>query len=82
MHRRMPRQRSESPARFASADAAFQIAEVYAWRGDTEQVFCRLDRAYVQRDGGLATMKTNPILASLRSDARYKALLGKMNLLE
>jgi TolB-like protein/thioredoxin-like negative regulator of GroEL len=65
-----------------SADAAFQIAEVYAWRGDTEQAFRWLDRAYVQRDGGLTTMKTNPILASLRGDARYKALLGKMNLPE
>jgi TolB-like protein/thioredoxin-like negative regulator of GroEL len=65
-----------------SADAAFQIAEVYAWRGDTEQVFHWLDRAYVQRDGGLATMKTNSILAALRGDARYKALLGKMNLPE
>jgi tetratricopeptide (TPR) repeat protein len=63
-----------------SADAAYQIAEVYAWRGDTEQAFRWLDRAYVQRDGGLTTMKTNPILAPLRSDARYKALLGKMNL--
>ena len=65
-----------------SADAAFQIAEVYAWRGDTEQAFRWLDRAYVQRDGGLTTMKTNPILAPLRSDARYKALLRKMNLPE
>jgi TolB-like protein len=65
-----------------SADAAYQIAEVYAWRGDTEQAFRWLDRAYVQRDGGLTTIKTNPILASLRNDARYKALLGKMNLPE
>ncbi len=65
-----------------SADAAYQIAQVYAWRGDTEQAFRWLDRAYVQRDGGLATMKTDPILASLRGDARYKALLGKMNLPE
>jgi TolB-like protein len=65
-----------------SADAAYQIAEVYAWRGDTEQTFRWLDRAYAQRDGGLTTIKTNPLWASLRNDARYKALLGRLNLPE
>ncbi len=65
-----------------SADAACQIAHVYAWRGDTEQAFRWLDRAYVQRDGGLTSLKTDPILEPLRNDARYKALLGKMNLPE
>ncbi len=65
-----------------SADAAYQIAHVYAWRGETEEAFRWLDRAYVQRDGGLTTLKTDPILEPLRKDARYRALLKKMNLPE
>jgi serine/threonine-protein kinase len=64
---------------FASL-GAFQIAEIYAWRGDKDQAFAWLDRAYAQRDGGLATVKYDPLLAPLRADPRYKMLLVKMKL--
>ena len=60
--------------------AAFQVAEVYAWRGDKDQTFAWLERAYRQHDGGLADIKHEPMLASLRGDARYAALLRTMNL--
>jgi hypothetical protein len=52
-------------------EAAEQIAEVYAWRGEKDQAFQWLERAYQQRDGGLATIKYDPLLASLRGDARF-----------
>ena len=63
-------------------NAAYQIAEVYAWRGDQDQAFEWLDRAYAQRDGGLIYLRTDALLASLRGDQRYPALLRKMHLPE
>jgi len=63
-------------------DSAFQISEVYAWWGDKGKAFQWLDRAYVQHDGGLALVKVDPLLKSLRPDSRYKAFLHKMNLPE
>jgi len=62
--------------------SAFQIAEVYAWRGEKDKAFEWLERAYAQRDGGLAETKGDQLLASLRGDPRYVALLHKMNLPE
>ncbi len=60
--------------------AAFQIAEIHAWRREKDEAFAWLDRAYAQRDGGMTRIKTDPLLDSLRSDPRYRALLGKMKL--
>lgn len=62
--------------------AAFQIANVYAWRGQRDEAFRWLDTAYRLRDGGLAQLKTTPFLAPIRDDPRYTALLRKMNLPE
>jgi serine/threonine-protein kinase len=59
---------------------AYQIAEVYAWRGQRDQAFEWLQRAYTQHDGGLIQIKYDRLLTSLRSDARYAALLRQMNL--
>jgi hypothetical protein len=36
----------------------------------------------VQHDGGLASVKVDPLLRRLRLDPRYKAFLRKMNLPE
>ena len=58
------------------------IARVYAWRGEKDQAFEWLERAYEVRDDGLPWLKIDPGLRSLRSDPRYKALLRKMNLPE
>src|SRR5678816_882391 len=46
-------------------DWAFQIAEVYAWRGEPDKAFEWLERAYVQRDPGFAVFKSDPTLKSL-----------------
>jgi serine/threonine protein kinase/tetratricopeptide (TPR) repeat protein len=62
-------------------EAPFNIADVYAFRGDKETAFNWLERAYISRDAGLLPeIKTDPLLESLRSDARYEALLRRMNL--
>ena len=59
---------------------AFQIAEIHAYRGETDKAFEWLERAYKQRDGGLSQMKGDPLLRSLESDPRYAAFLKKMKL--
>jgi serine/threonine-protein kinase len=61
-------------------NAAYQIAQAYAWRGENDQAFEWLDRAFVQRDGGLAEVKYDPLLRHVRKDPRYRALLNKMGL--
>jgi TolB-like protein/DNA-binding winged helix-turn-helix (wHTH) protein/Tfp pilus assembly protein PilF len=64
----------------AAGDAAYQIAEIYAWRGEKDKAFEWLERAYRQQDGGLTGIKIDLLLASLRSDPRYVAMLRKLNL--
>ena len=61
-------------------DCAFQIAEVYAYRGETDIAFEWLDRAYRQRDAGAPELKTDPLVRNLRQDRRYTELLKKMRL--
>src|SRR5262249_21724489 len=46
---------------------AYGIAEAHAWRGETDEAFQWLERAYRQRDSGLAALKVDPLLASLRT---------------
>jgi serine/threonine protein kinase/Tfp pilus assembly protein PilF len=62
------------------ATGAFQIAEVYAFRGEFDAAFTWLERAYAQRDGALTFTKGDPLLASLERDERYAAFLKKMRL--
>jgi adenylate cyclase len=60
--------------------AAFQIAEIYAWRGQKDLAFQWLERAYAQHDGGLTEITSDPLLASLHGDPRYQAFMRKMKL--
>jgi serine/threonine protein kinase/tetratricopeptide (TPR) repeat protein len=59
---------------------AYQIAEVYAWRGEKDKAFEWLQRAYERHDGGLSNIKIDALLLSLRGDARFGAMLKKMKL--
>jgi TolB-like protein/DNA-binding winged helix-turn-helix (wHTH) protein/cytochrome c-type biogenesis protein CcmH/NrfG len=59
--------------------AAFQIAEVYAFRNQSDEAFEWLDRAYAQRDGGVIQTKVDPLLKNLQGDPRYVAFLKKLN---
>ncbi len=62
-----------------AGDAAYQIAEVYAWRGEKDKAFEWLERAYRQQDGGLADLRADLQLVPLRSDPRYVAMLRRLN---
>jgi TolB-like protein/Tfp pilus assembly protein PilF len=62
------------------ADAGYQIAQVYAYRGESDKSFEWLEHAYAQRDPGLAEIKTDPLLKILRHNPRFTELLKKMRL--
>jgi TolB-like protein len=60
----------------------FYIAQVYAFRGESDAAFKWLDQAYEQKDVGLSHIKGEAPFKGLESDPRYKAFLKKMNLPE
>jgi tetratricopeptide (TPR) repeat protein len=77
--------RQESDADLAELISKFQpisylLAEVYAFRGETDRAFEALEKAYTEHDAGLAQLKGDPLLSSLARDPRYTALLRKMRL--
>jgi tetratricopeptide (TPR) repeat protein len=59
---------------------AYQIAEIYAYRGEADKSFEWLERAYKQRDGGLCGMKGDPLLRNIEKDPRYAVFMKKMKL--
>ena len=60
--------------------AAFQIAQIHAYRGDKDRAFEWLGRARRQRDGGLSGIRRDPFLANLHSDPRWNAFLHTIGL--
>ncbi len=63
-----------------SLSAAYQIAEVYAWCAQRDKAFEWLERAVAQRDGGLVQLNVDPLLARLRADPRFAAVMKGINL--
>jgi TolB-like protein/Flp pilus assembly protein TadD len=59
---------------------AYQIAEVYAVRGETDKAFEWLQIAFDDHDTGTLTLLVDPLLRDLRPDPRYKTLLTKLGL--
>jgi tetratricopeptide (TPR) repeat protein len=63
-----------------SAGYAYQVAEVYAFRGEADHAFAWLEQAYDNRDGGMTWLLLDPLVASLHDDPRWEPLLDKMGL--
>jgi TolB-like protein/Flp pilus assembly protein TadD len=59
---------------------AYQVAEVYAVRGEKDKAFDWLQIAFDDRDAGMLGLLVDPLLRGLRDDARYKNLLVKVGL--
>src|SRR5262249_2890361 len=59
---------------------AYQIAEVYALRGEKDKAFECVQISFDDRDAGMLGLLVDPLLRSLRDDPRYKNLLGKVGL--
>jgi TolB-like protein/predicted Ser/Thr protein kinase len=65
--------------KFASIDA-YGIAEVHAYRGEVDDAFLWLDRAYRQRNAAMLYVKSDPLLRNLQGDRRFQVLLTRMRL--
>lgn len=63
-----------------SDDMSFQIATVYAFRGDADKTFEWLDRAYEKEDPGVMAINDNPFTRELRADPRFMAFRKKVGL--
>jgi len=61
-------------------DMSFQIAAVYAFRGDADKAFEWLDRAYAQQDPGVMAIIDNPFTRELRSDPCFGEFCRKVGL--
>jgi serine/threonine-protein kinase len=59
---------------------AYQIAEVYAWRGETDKAFEWLQVSHNNHDTGLLSLLIDPLMRGLRNDPRYKVMLEKTGL--
>jgi TolB-like protein/tetratricopeptide (TPR) repeat protein len=60
--------------------AAFQIAQVHAVRGEVDDAFAWLERAYDQRDAGVSLVKICPWFDNIHGDPRWDAFLRKVGL--
>ena len=58
----------------------YQIAQVYAVRGETDKAFEWLQIAFDNHDGGTLSLAVDPLLRGLHDDPRYKSLLAKLGL--
>jgi serine/threonine-protein kinase len=60
----------------------FNVARIHAYRGEKDQAFDWLEKAYVARDVELDFVLRDPYLVPLHDDPRWSALMKKMNLPE
>jgi tetratricopeptide (TPR) repeat protein len=63
-------------------DGPIAIAEVHAYRGEIDQAFDWIDRAYLQRDNDLLQLKIDPWFKKIEPDPRFKDVLRRMKLPE
>ncbi len=62
-----------------SNGGAFQIAVLYAFRKEPDEMFKWLDTAYDTRDSGLTQLAVTPFFLPYRDDRRFTALCQKLN---
>jgi serine/threonine-protein kinase len=60
--------------------SAFDAAECFLFAGETARALEWLEKAVVQRDPNAPYVNCLPLWSPLRSDPRFRALLGRMNL--
>ncbi len=58
--------------------AAYQIAEVYALRNDSNETFAWLDRAWNGRDAGIQNLLYDPFILRYKDDPRFAAFCKKV----
>ncbi|MBS0569782.1 MAG: tetratricopeptide repeat protein [Proteobacteria bacterium] len=60
--------------------SSYQIAQVYALRGDADNTFMWLDRAWANRDPGIGRLLTDPFILHFHDDSRFAAFCKKVGL--
>jgi tetratricopeptide (TPR) repeat protein len=61
-------------------DAPYNVAAVYAFRGEADKAFEWLDRAIALQDPGLSELNVDVLFTSLRSDPRWLPFLRKIGM--
>src|SRR4029077_15091061 len=59
-------------------DASYNIASVYAYRGEADKAFAWLDKAVEYGDGGLSEIVTENLFDKIHADPRWLAFLRKV----
>src|SRR5262245_25225600 len=59
---------------------AYQVAEVYAWRGETDKAFEWLQISIDHHDTGTLSILIDPLMRTLQRDPRYNSLVAKVGL--
>jgi TolB-like protein/lipoprotein NlpI len=57
---------------------SFNIAEVFAYRGETDRSFEWLDKADAYRDSGLMLLTTSPVFVAMHRDPRWSPFVRKV----
>jgi TolB-like protein len=70
----------ESLTARSGATIPYNIATVHAFRGEVEDAFNWLEKAYRAHDYGMLSLNSDPLLARLRNDPRFHQLLIRMRL--
>ena len=55
--------------------AAYDIAYIYAFRGEADRAFRWLDKAVEQNDPGLSTITVEDLFSNIHSDPRWRPFL-------
>lgn len=72
------RQSLEKMEKDSAVGFAYQIAQIYAWRGENDRAFEWLDRCFPVHDAGLVRLPFDPWLDPLRKDPRFAVLVTRM----
>ena len=59
---------------------SFSIAMIYAGLDEKDRAFEWLNKAYQERNVQMISLRVDPVLTSLRADARFADLLRRLNL--
>lgn len=65
--------------RLYGESSSYQYAGIYAQLGDRKRALDALEHALAIRDGGIVSIKIDPMLDPIRGEARFQAVAKKMN---
>jgi serine/threonine-protein kinase len=70
----------ERQAEGGHAAYAYTVAEVHAYRGESDAAFEWLERSYKLKANGMTVILIDPLLRSLHGDPRFDALVARLKL--